>query len=156
MIPGFESVVTSIRNQEEMEMKINYEFVDGNKVEIEVSEEWASVVIELDRVEYNNNQTETRRHISLDTFNDKSKIYHRPKGMSFIRVDGRSFRFDDPRIKGAIDSLTEKQRDLVIKVYFDGMTAREYAKRKGISEKTASHTHIRALRNIKKYFEEIF
>ena len=29
-------------------MKINYEFVDGNKVEIEVSEEWASVVIELE------------------------------------------------------------------------------------------------------------
>jgi len=156
MIPDFESVVTSIRNQEEMEMKINYEFVDGNKVEIEVSEEWASVVIELDRVEYNNEHKETRRHISLDTFNDKSKIYHRPKGMSFIRVDGRSFRFDDPRIKGAIDSLTEKQRDLVIKVYFDGMTAREYAKKNGIQESTVSDTHKRALKKIEKKLKEFF
>ena len=137
-------------------MKINYEFADGDRVEIEVDAKWAEVVVEMDRVEYNNEQKETRRHISLDTFNDKSKIYHRPSGKTFIRIADRSFGLNDPRITNAIERLTEKQRDLVINIYFEGMTAREYAKRRGISEKTASHTHIRALRNIKKYFEEIF
>ena len=38
-----------------------YEFATGNK-EIEISEEWMKVLEDLDRVEYNNDQTETRRH----------------------------------------------------------------------------------------------
>ena len=38
-----------------------YEFTTENK-EIEISEEWMKVLEDLDRVEYNNDQTETRRH----------------------------------------------------------------------------------------------
>lgn len=40
-------------------MKIKYEFVTGT-TEVEVSEEWGSVFIDLDREEYNNNHRETR------------------------------------------------------------------------------------------------
>ena len=43
-------------------MKTKYEFVNGEVVEIEVSEEWAEVLAELDRQEYNNDKKETRRH----------------------------------------------------------------------------------------------
>ena len=46
-------------------MKYNYEFLDET-VEIEISEEWAAVLYEFDKREYNNNHTETRRHITLD------------------------------------------------------------------------------------------
>ena len=49
-------------------MKIKYQFVNES-VEIEVDEEWANVVIELDRLEHNSNQTETRRHCSLEALN---------------------------------------------------------------------------------------
>ena len=38
-------------------MKIKYEFVDGD-VELEVSDEWASVLAELDRLERNNDKKE--------------------------------------------------------------------------------------------------
>ena len=75
MIPDFESEVTSIRNQEEKEMKINYEFVDGNKVEIEVSEEWGKIIIELDRVDYNNYQKERKKHFSLQAIGEDVAIY---------------------------------------------------------------------------------
>ena len=50
-------------------MKYKYEFANENK-SIEISEEWISVLEELDRLEYNNNHAETRRHVSLDDGED--------------------------------------------------------------------------------------
>ena len=49
-----------------------YEFVNET-VEIEISEEWAAVLREFDRQEYNNNQKETRRHKGLDLSNEYSR-----------------------------------------------------------------------------------
>lgn len=46
-------------------MKIKYEFAN-EAVEIEVEEKWATIVLDLDREEYNDNHRETRRHCSLD------------------------------------------------------------------------------------------
>ena len=42
-------------------MKIKYEFAN-EAVEIEVEEKWATIVLDLDREEYNGNHRETRRH----------------------------------------------------------------------------------------------
>ena len=49
-------------------MKIKYEFATET-VEVEVSEELGTVIVDLDRREYNINHKETRRHCSLDAFN---------------------------------------------------------------------------------------
>ena len=52
-------------------MKIRYEFVTGT-VEVEVSAEMAALHMELDRIEYNNNHKEARRHTTLDNgFDEK-------------------------------------------------------------------------------------
>ena len=42
-------------------MKIEYKFVTGT-VEVEVPDEWETVLVDLDRQEYNNDHKETRRH----------------------------------------------------------------------------------------------
>ena len=47
-------------------MKIKYEFADGD-VEVDVPNEWASILVELDRLERNNDKKERRRHYSLDS-----------------------------------------------------------------------------------------
>lgn len=135
-------------------MKINYEFADGNRVEIEVDAKWAEVVIELDRVEYNNEQKETRRHISLDCFSDKSKVYCQPEGNLFIRIAGKSFDISDPRIMDAINMLPEKQRELVIHVYFKKASIRKYAQDKGLDEKYLSVIHRRSLEKIRRILEK--
>lgn len=49
-------------------MKIKYEFANGT-VEVEVSDEPGSIIVALDRREYNINHKETRRYCSLDAFN---------------------------------------------------------------------------------------
>lgn len=46
-------------------MKIKYEFATET-VEIEVSEDWGDVLVDLNRQEYNNNHKETRRHTTLN------------------------------------------------------------------------------------------
>ena len=46
-------------------MKRTYHFVNESK-EVEIEEKWDQVLKELDRLEYNNNHRETRRHSSLD------------------------------------------------------------------------------------------
>ncbi len=45
-------------------MKVSYQFV-CETVEVEVEEVWGEMLMDMDRREYNNHQTETRRHVSL-------------------------------------------------------------------------------------------
>ena len=45
-------------------MKIQYKFA-SETIEIEVSDEWGEILIDLDRQEYNNDHKETRRHSSI-------------------------------------------------------------------------------------------
>ena len=48
-----------------MNRKYVYEFVN-EAVEIEISEEWETILREEDRMEYNTDHRETRRHEGLD------------------------------------------------------------------------------------------
>ena len=48
-------------------MKIKYAFANET-VTIEVEDQWATVLVDLDRQEYNIDQKETRRHCSLEAY----------------------------------------------------------------------------------------
>ena len=47
-------------------MRYTYRFANGDVNEIEVTEDQAFALTDLDRLEYNNDHTNTRRHISLE------------------------------------------------------------------------------------------
>ena len=49
-------------------MKIKYEFATET-VEIEVTDDWGAIVVDLDRQDYNTDHKETRRHCSLEAYN---------------------------------------------------------------------------------------
>lgn len=51
-----------------MNKTYTYEFAT-EAVELEITEEWMEILIEMDRLEYNSNQTETRRHVRYDISN---------------------------------------------------------------------------------------
>ena len=50
-------------------------FVNGEKASIDVSDDFEKIILELDRNLYNNNHAETRRHISLDDFNQNKNVF---------------------------------------------------------------------------------
>ena len=71
-------------------MNITYEFVTGEKLEIEVSEAVKNISIEIDRGIYNSHRKETRRHNSIEN------------------MQNCGFQFQDTALECNIEAYMEK------------------------------------------------
>ena len=126
-------------------MKFKYVFANET-VEIEVTEEWNNILVDLDRMEHNNNQTQTRRHCSLEALNlDDAYI---PSEVNLERdVVARE---DAAELQGAIKQLEPRQRYLISEVYLKGRSQKEIATEEGVCKSAISHTLARAEKNLRK------
>lgn len=88
-------------------MKIKYEFVTG-AVEVEVTDDWGTILVDLDRQEYNINHKETRRHCSLDAYNLDDTLF--PSDVDVLRDILRAE--DAERLYSAIAKLEPRQQKL--------------------------------------------
>lgn len=124
-------------------MKIKYTFADGIITEVEVAEEWGSVLIDLDRQEYNNNHKEKRRHYSLDAC-----IY---EGSEYAVNDKELERLtkDDgmaDKLSAAIASLLPRQQMLIKQVFFEGKKYTEIARAEGLDPSSVRQATMRAVK----------
>ena len=110
-------------------MKYNYEFLDET-VEVEVSKEWMEVLLELDKREYNNDHAETRRHISLDMFDDRSEVLI---SQDPELPDLMILKEDEQRIMHAIAFLNQTQQEVINEICLYGMSISDLAVSKGIT-----------------------
>ena len=131
--------------------KYEYRFTD-EVITIEVSDEWASVLKELDRAEYNNNHAETRRHVSLDDGEDGEWL-STAKGKTLIKCAGKIFSPDDKRFRKGRKVLSKKQAELYEAVYDRGDNVGEYAADNNIDPSTASKRNSAVIEKFKKIFE---
>ncbi len=122
-------------------MKYKYKFVN-EEIEIEVSEEWAEILSEEDVKEYNNDKTETRRHLSLDVNRGNGRWLFAP-GMDYALVLCE--------LSEATADLTEKQLDALYEVNICGMHLCDYAKTRGIALSSAFERIDSAKKKMKKY-----
>ena len=130
-----------------------YEYSFSNESEIiEVSDEWADILEELDRIEYNNNHAETRRHVSLDDGEDGEWL-STERGEVYIRCAGQLFSRHDDRFDDGRRSLSEKQDELYESVYEYGDSINDYAHDSGIDQSTASKRNRTVIKKFKKVFE---
>ncbi len=127
-------------------MKIKYEFAN-EVIEIEVSNEWGLVVLEMDRLDYNNDKKETRRHLSLDTGFDLGDCLTSDEYDPGRTIDEKT---EQEIVKNILSHLTSTQAEIVQAVCFEGMSITEFAKRKGISQPAASQRLITAKNRLKK------
>ena len=126
-------------------MKIEYKFTDET-VEIEVADEWGELIIDLDRQEYNNEHAETRRHCSLEDYNRDGQLIP-----SNIDLEGDVISASEyERLYRAFRALNPRQKSLIQKVFFDGMSYAEIARAEGVDESAIRHATTRALKKIKK------
>ena len=129
-------------------MKVKYEFLTGEVVEVEVDDEVGEVIVELDRVEYNNDHKETRRHCTLSVRGDD--------GYWLVDNESNPDKFVpeqmeiECKLKKALDSLTENQRDVVIAVHLMGMSITDFAVRRGISKQSAHERLTSAMKKMRK------
>ena len=85
-------------------MKYRYGFVTGNET-VEVPEEWAAVLREMDQEEMNNGRRETRRHSSLEKLLEEGVDFAAPGNAESVLMENEY----SPETEKALDCLTETQ-----------------------------------------------
>lgn len=130
----------------ETAMKFTYRTATEN-ITIDVADEWVAVLEDLDRLEENNNHTETRRHFHFEALEYE--------GMDYASDDEwleRLIESDTAKriVEPALKQLTPAQRLLIDALFYKEMTAREYADSRGLNECTVSLTKKAAIKKLKK------
>ena len=123
-------------------MIIKYQFATET-VEIEVDDDWGCLVIDMDRMEYNNDHKETRRQVSLD-----AALY---EGEAFAD-EGAGLEKYAERIdlQRAISTLTDHQQRIIKGYFYDGLTYVELGEELGTSEAGVRQAANRALKQLRK------
>ena len=130
-------------------VKITYRFADGHAEELEVEQEVAEALKELDRQEYNDNHRETRRHVTFDCTEEKSWLAVDDQRLSRL-LDGPP---DEIRLRVAINQLEQHHRDLIIAIFYRGIKVVEYARLSGVSQSAISQQLSNAIKKLKKLLE---
>ena len=127
-------------------MKIKYEFVTG-AVEVEVTDDWGTILVDLDRQEYNINHKETRRHCSLEAYNLDDGLL--PSSEDVVRD---IFAAEEQRhLHEAIGRLEPRQQKLIRQIYFEGRTFTSIAQEEGVDRTAVSKATKRAVRKLKNF-----
>lgn len=127
-------------------MKIEYKFVTGT-VEVEVPDEWGTILVDLARQEYNTDHKETRRHCSLEAYNLDNALL--PSNEDVVRDIIQAE--NDERLHTAIAKLNPRQQKLIRQVFFEGRGYTDIARAEGLDESTVRHATTRALKKLKKF-----
>ena len=130
-------------------MKITYEFVTGEVSGVEVDEHLGGMLLDLDRQQYNNDQKETRRHVSLDSMDYEGELF-----ASAEDTEGEAVRREDmARLYSAMEALSPSQRELVEKVYFEERKITDIAREEGVDKSAVSHRLERIHKKLKKILD---
>ncbi len=113
-------------------MKIEYKFVTGENVSVEVYGEFEEIMLELDKSLKNNGRKETRRHENLDLL-DKDE---RTTDITTDVFEDVLKNLDKDKLYDAIAELKPQEQELIHKLYLDSnlMTQTRYAEILGITE----------------------
>lgn len=129
-------------------MKYRYAFITGTE-EVEISEEWAAVLEEMDHEQQLSDRRETRRHQSLDDL-----LY---EGLDFAAEgDAESpllEKEDGRELAAALAGLTEIQRRRLL-MHCEGMTYVQIGEAEGVSRQKATTSVEKAKMNLKVFLEE--
>ncbi len=96
-------------------MEIEYKFVTGEKVHIEVYGEFEEIMLELDKNLKNNNRKETRRNESLNAVEKSLKNVDE----SFDVYEQVLKRLDEDKLYKSISQLKPHEQELIHKLYLD-------------------------------------
>ena len=137
-----------MRPQKGRIMKIKYSFCN-EEVEIEVSDEWGAIILDLDREEYNSNQKETRRHYSLDAINLDDAYLPSDEDVEADLLE----KEEHEQLHAAFMQLSPRQQRLIRQIFVERKKYSEMATSERVDESTIRHATDRALKKMKKMME---
>ncbi len=130
-------------------MKISYEFVTGEISEVEVDEGLGELLLDFDWEQYNNDQKEIHRHVSLDGMDYEGELFASAEDTA----GEAEHREDMARLFSAMEALSPAQRELVEKVYFEERKITDIACEEGVSKQSVHERVGQALKKLKKSFD---
>ena len=128
--------------------KVIYTFANGEKSEVEVSDEIAAVIAELELVEENDSRKQRYHCYSLED-REEHGIEHASTEDQF-----KSLFEDDSnneKIHYAIEQLKPTHKRIIIAIFFEGKSQEEVARDLGINQSNVSRQLQTAFKKIKKY-----
>ena len=134
-------------------MKIHYEFVTGERLELEVDDSIGDIVIEMEVLQSRKNRAETRRHNSLESLQEQQPGCN-PKQFVDEKVDIERFIIDldeRERLHQAIRKLEYRDSRIVSLYYFENRTMEEIGREMGISAMAVSKRLKKIPDKIKKF-----
>lgn len=126
-------------------MKYTYNFANGDSQEIEVTEAQYLILKDADRIEYNNDHANTRRHVSLD-------MVEADEGMQFADPSSLPMTESAARLHAAIEQLRPDQQKLIRAIYFEQVSISNYAKQEGVSQPAVTQRLMTAKKKLKEFF----
>lgn len=138
-------------------IEYRYEFANGDVVELKISrndvageekngisEEWLEMLLDFDRREYNNNQTETRRHISLNAADKDDNQFPTEK-------DAFDDFYEEEIWNEMCKVLTERERVVGALFFRQGYKQKEIAKIFEVNEARMSQIIRKIRKKLKKF-----
>ena len=145
-------------------IKFSYRFVDGTKSKIDVSQfgdvEEVNLLacygeIRLAHNQYSRGGSHTEYHLDNDgndwtkeTFTDADIVEKEAMHCTAQEIYEQNLK----KLENAQSKLTDKQREVIQKKYYEKKKPTDIAKELGIDRKTAREHHDAALKKMKKYF----
>ena len=131
-------------------MKYTYKFVTGESVGIEVSAELEALLKNEDRLEYNNDHANTRRHVSMNTAQEF-------EGAAFIDTKMDTItqalkHIERAELLRAMKSLTTEQKLLIWQVFFAERSLRNLSVEMGVSYQAIQNRLDKAIKKLEKNF----
>lgn len=138
-------------------MKIKYEFMTGERLQLEVDDNIGEIIIEMEKTQSRRNRTETRRHNSLE-FMQEIREGYLPMQFADERTDIEQIMIDSDekeRLHRAIQKLDCKDAMIVKKYYFEEKTMVEIGKELSISTMAVSKRLKKIPDKIKKLWKQV-
>lgn len=126
-------------------MKIKYEFINGEKTEIEVEENIGTWILDSRRTEENLARKE-RYHCYSSDAAWEGLNYAAPDTPESLMLQ----KYENTRLSSAINGLTEIQRRRFIK-FAEGLSIREIARQEGANFKSVHDSIEQAQKKLKKF-----
>ena len=129
--------------------KISYE-INGTRVEVEVTDEFAALYEQMDEEEKRVNRKETRRHQSLETLVEGGfQIADPDSDIEETLIK----QYDIDRLHRALAVLTDDQKWLVEQVFYYGRKQSEIAVEMGDCKQALNNRITRVIKKIKKFLD---
>ncbi len=113
--------------------------------------DWDEVIVAFDKIEANNDKTETRRHyhIEANVYEGEEYGYEDP---GFAEVENADEQTKAERLKEVIKMLPEKDQDLIVSLFYENKSVTAYAAECGVTPGAITQRKATIFKKIKKFF----